>query len=242
MRTLAAAVIACGLAGSAAHAQEAAPSAAPAVELALPESTAQPAAAPAAQPAAAPAAPPAPDVRSRAVAGVREREGWYIGFGLGGGGGAVRIAGDRYAFDDLLGRSGTTLAMNFRVGKTVTPKLLVGFDGGALAARASGPDEAFQLNSYDVGAMFFPWERGAFARVTAGRSILLVESDGPVLAGKGSYAGWNAIGGVGYAFWLGQTFNLTLNLDYQAHSFSDAGPIDVTGAGGWSAWVGFDWY
>jgi hypothetical protein len=239
MRTLAAAVIACGLAGSAAQAQEAAPSAAPAsaVELAsVPESTAQPAVAPA-------AAPAAPDVRPlSAAAGTREREGWYLGFGLGGGGGAIRIAGERHAFDDLLGRSGTTLAMNVRVGKTVTSRLLVGFDGGALAARASGPDEAFQLNSYDVGAMFFPWERGAFARVAAGRSILVVESDGPVLAGKGSYAGWNAIGGVGYAFWLGKTFNLTLNLDYQAHSFSDAGPIDVTGAGGWSAWVGFDWY
>ena len=144
MRTLAVAVIACGLAGSAAHAQEAPPSAAPAaaVELALPEHTAQPAPA------------PAPDIRPRPVAGVREREGWYLGFGLGGGGGAIRIAGDRHAFDDLLGRSGTTLAMNVRVGKTVTSRLLVGFDGGALAARASGPDETFQLNSYDVGAMF----------------------------------------------------------------------------------------
>jgi hypothetical protein len=231
MNRLMAAVVAGVLAGPAAQAVE------PGVDglAASPGVTPAPAATP------VPALPtvPAPAAAARAP---RQRDSWYIGFGLGSGAGQVRIGDETHGFDDLLGRSATPLSINFHVGATITPKLLVGLHGGALAARATNPDEAFQLNAYDVAVTYFPWERGAFARAAAGRSVLVVDTDGPVLFGTGSYGGWNALGGIGYAFWLGESFNLTLNLDYQAHFFSGAGAIDVARGGGWSAWIGFDWY
>lgn len=216
MKRLFSAAIACGLAVGVAHAQEVLPPAAPAAGV----------------PRQPPPAPPS----------AQQRGSWYIGFGLGSGGGSARIGNASYSFTDLLGRSGTTAAINVRVGGTVTPQLLVGFDGGAVGAIASSPSEQFQLNYYDLGAMFFPWERGAFARAAVGRSVFSIKTDGPVLYGKGTYGGWNAVGGIGYAFWLGQAFNLTLNLDYQAHFFSDTGAIDVSRGSAWSAWLGFDWY
>lgn len=234
MKKLAIAVIAWGLVGSAAHALETLPPAAAAPELATPPAT-----------SAAPSAPAAPGTLPEPLATApraRQRGGWYIGFGLGGGSGRARIGDESYSFEDLLGRSGTTGAINLRVGATVTPRLLVGFDGGAIGAIASGPSEIFQLNYYDLGAMFFPWERGAFVRGAVGRSVFTIDTDGPVLAGNGTYGGWNALGGIGYAFWLGKAFNLTLNLDYQAHFLSGSGGIDVSRGSGWSAWLGFDWY
>lgn len=234
MKKLAIAVIACGLVGSAAHALETLPPAAAAPELATPPAT-----------SAAPSAPAAPGTLPEPLATApraRSRGGWYIGFGLGGGSGRARIGDESYSFEDLLGRSGTTGAINLRVGATVTPRLLVGFDGGAIGAIASGPSEIFQLNYYDLGAMFFPWERGAFVRGAVGRSVFTIDTDGPVLAGNGTYGGWNALAGIGYAFWLGKAFNLTLNLDYQAHFLSSSGGIDVSRGSGWSAWLGFDWY
>ena len=233
MKRLVAAAIACGFAGPVALAQDVlAPPADAAAAMPPPAS-------------AAPSAGSAAAVPSRPLAtapDAHQRGGWYIGFGLGGGGGSARIGNESYSFRDLLGRSGSTAAINLRVGATVTPKLLVGFDGGAVGDIATGPSESFQLNYYDVGAMFFPWGHGAFARAAVGRSVFSINTDGPVLYGKGTYGGWNAIGGIGYAFWLGKAFNLTLNLDYQAHFFSDTGAIDVSRGNAWSAWLGFDWY
>jgi hypothetical protein len=134
------------------------------------------------------------------------------------------------------------VAINLRVGARVTDRLLAGFDGGALASRAKGPDEAFQLNYYDLGLMFFPWERGAFLRAAAGRSVLNVDSDGPVIAGRGTYGGWNLVAGGGWAFGLGSTpLHIVVNVDYQAHTFTRSGSIDVASGGGWSAWVALDW-
>jgi hypothetical protein len=232
MKGFATAVVAWAFAGSVALAGETPLGAGPSSDVAP--------GAPSAIPVAG--AAPMPGAATMSRSPDRQRGSWYIGFGLGGGGGGLRIADHDFAFDDLVGEPATTVAINVHAGWTVTPRLLVGFDGGALAARETKPDEAFQLNYYDVGAMFFPWERGAFARVAAGRSILLVDTDGPVLIGKGTYGGWNIIGGVGYAFWLGKAFNLTLNVDYQAHRFSSDGDIDVARGSGWSTWVGFDWY
>jgi hypothetical protein len=185
---------------------------------------------------------PPPQRPSTPARRARERDSWYIGLGLGTGAGRLRIGNASYALDDLIGRSGTSTSINFRVGATVTPRLLVGLDAGALAARASNPTEAFQLDYYDAGAMFFPFQRGLFVRAAVGRSALSVESDGPVVAGKATYAGWNALAGAGYAFWLGKAFNLTLNLDYQVHTFNGSGIVEVKRGEGWSAWVGFDWY
>lgn len=186
-------------------------------------------------------APQAADA-SPTSAGGHRRGSWYIGFGLGGGDGQVTVGGRSYGFSNLLGRGADSFAFNIRAGLTLTPQLLVGFDGGALAASATSPAEYVQLNVYDVGIMFFPWREGFYLRAAAGPSNIDIKSDGPVLGGTGTLWGTNALAGVGYAWWLGRSFNLTLSADYRELWHAHRGPDGVTAAGGWSAYLGFDWY
>lgn len=180
--------------------------------------------------------PPPPATPPRPPPPAKQRGSWYIGFGLGSGDGTVAFAdGTRAGLDELVTGSGDRFAFNFRVGGTLTPKLLLGFDGGFIAADGSD-DSSVQLNTYDVGVMFFPRERGLYLRGAFGRSVLMQSLPG---LGDVSTGGFNVVGGLGYAFWLGRTFNLTLNVEGHRHWFNGAG---VDGATAWAGWLGFDWY
>jgi len=234
------------------------PGAAPAAggsswETTPPPQSASPTPPPQQAPAPAPAAPaypppqamPAPAYPPAAypppvfpAARPQRRGAWYIGFGLGSGAGNIDGAGTSTSLSNWVGGGATTLSLNFRVGATLTPNLLLGFDGGALATQNSS--NSVQLNYYDVGMMFFPVEKGFFLRAAAGLSAAVLDG-GIYVTGKGTVRGGNVLAGLGYAFWLGETFNLTLNLDYQAHFFG-SNTIDLKSAGGVSGWVGFDWY
>jgi outer membrane protein with beta-barrel domain len=177
------------------------------------------------------AAPPPPPAAAK-----QQRGSWYLGFGLGGGGATFAFDdGTKVDMKDMVPGGGPPVAFNFRVGGTLTPKLLLGFDGGFLASDGDG-DSSAQLDTYGIGVMFFPQERGLYLRGVVGLSEL--EQDVPGV-GKGSASGWNVTGGLGYAFWLGETFNLTLNLEAQRHSFGSSNVRDATA---WSGWLGFDWY
>jgi hypothetical protein len=181
-------------------------------------------------------APPAPVAPPGAYApSSKQRGSWYIGFGLGGGGGTVDLVdAGRTDLAHLVAGGSETVSFNVRVGATLTPKLLLGFDGGFVGATGSN-DTSAQLNTYDVGMMYFPRERGFFLRGALGRSVLAQTTP----LGDASVAGFNVVGGLGYAFWIGRTFNLTLNADAQRHWF---GKANVDSARAWSAWLGFDWY
>jgi len=216
------------------------------------ETTPPPQSAPPSAPAPAPAAPAYPPPQAQApayppaaypppvypAARPQRRGAWYIGFGLGGGGGNINGAGTSTSLSDWVGGGATTLSINFRVGATLTPNLLLGFDGGALATQNG--NNSVQLNYYDLGMMFFPAEKGFFLRAAAGLSAAVLDG-GTYVTGQGTVRGGNVLAGLGYAFWLGETFNLTLNLDYQAHFFG-SNTVDLKSAGGVSGWVGFDWY
>jgi hypothetical protein len=168
----------------------------------------------------------------------KQRGSWYIGFGLGGGDGTVKLDGRSVDFDDMVYSGSTPLAFNLRLGATVSPKLLVGFDGGFVGASSDsgGYASTIQLNYYDVGVMYFPAERGLYLRGAAGLSGIVWDVE-PL--GRSSARGFNVVGGIGYAFWIGRTFNLTLNLDASRHWFSEEG---LDGGTSWSGWLGFDWY
>lgn len=102
-----------------------------------------------------------------------------------------------------------------------------------------------QLNRYDVGVMYFPWQRGFYLRGAVGLAALTIDATrgGGILSGTGTTRGLDALAGVGYAFWLGRSFNLTVNadLDFQTYGNQSSG-ADVTSARGGSLWLGFDWY
>ena len=56
---------------------------------------------------------------------------------------------------------------------------------------------------------------------------------------KCTETGYGILGGVGYAFWIGKSFNLTLNLDYSRQFYSG----DIADSSNFTiAYLGFDWY
>ena len=192
-------------------------------------------------------APPQPSPSSGAApvyARTQQRDGWYIGFGVGLGDGGVSVQGESLSFKELnFDRDPTRIGLNFKLGWTVTPRLLLGLDITAARAQASGDGvtTAAQITNYDAVATFFPWERGLFVRGGLGLSALSLEVDGGSLEGSDTYGGTNILGGIGYAFWLGQQFNLTLNLD-ASKQFYGSSATEPEGSSFWMLYAGFDWY
>lgn len=201
--------------------------------------TAQPAPpAPAAQPA-----PPAPaPVPVAATSPGPKRDSWYIGFGLGSGGGKAKDETGSYSLSEGLSDA-VSVSINFKVGFTLTPSLLLGLDinGFQTSGTATGTavDVAYQVSTYNAMVTWFPMERGLFLRGGLGLSSLSLDVTG---FGSDSVSGWNLDVGAGYAFWLGKSFNLTLNLDYAAQGYHSEKAGAPTSSNYWALWLGFDWY
>jgi hypothetical protein len=155
------------------------------------------------------------------------RDAWYIGFGLGGAYGSVSDGPRTLSFAEFVGRSPTTWSGNFKVGATLTPKLLLGFEMTVMRSTAS--EEAFGVTNYDAVATLFPLEEG-----------FLVRAGGGLSANTLAQRGTNVMAGAGYAFWVGESLNLTANLDYSAQFWG--GDLGLTRSGFWALGLGFDWY
>jgi hypothetical protein len=208
-----------------------------------PAPTYQPA--PAYQPAPVYPAQPVQPVQPYVAPRLHQRDSWYIGFGLGVGGGNLSQGGTNYSFKDYQGNGSTTdVSLNFKVGATLSPRLLLGFDGSAVrsATDANGITTGVQISNYDAVVTFFPYEQGLFLRGGVGLSAL---SEDVAIAGYGSGTrstkGVNVLAGVGYAWWIGQKFNLTANLDYSAQSYGSSSDKPERSSY-WALWLGFDWY
>jgi hypothetical protein len=126
----------------------------------------------------------------------------------------------------------------------VSPETLVGFDVTAVGqgGSGSGVDAHAQINNYFLMLTHFPFQEGFFFRVGGGFSRLVNVIDTSFGDFDSSVTGVGVLGGVGYAFWLGKSFNLTLNLDYseQWYSKDESGEPDRSKFT--VAYVGFDWY
>jgi len=194
---------------------------------------------------ATPVGPPAAPSQGPAVIRSSPRDSWYIGFGLGTGSGLVTLQdGSERTFSDLnLNRDTTNVLLNFKVGATLTPTLLLGFDWTTVRATAS--DELAttyaQIANYDAMLTWFPWETGLLLRGGLGLSSLTVKGTSGTASGSTTYTGANLLVGAGYAFWLGKHFNLTVNLDVSAQGYGDSGNGPKSSSL-WALWAGFDWY
>jgi hypothetical protein len=198
--------------------------------------TAQPAPPPpAAQPVPAPAPVAAPSAAPR-------RDSWYIGFGLGSGGGRAKDETGSYNLSEGM-TDATKVSINFKVGLTLTPTLLLGLDvngfqsSGTITGTAI--DATYTISTFNAMATWFPMERGLFLRGGLGLSNLSLDVTG---YGSDDVSGWNLDVGGGYAFWLGKSFNLTLNLDYAAQGYHSDKVGAPTSSSYWTLWLGFDWY
>lgn len=176
-----------------------------------------------------------------------QRDTWYIGFGLGVAGANLTRDGATNTFGDYLGSNGTGM-LQFEVGATARPDLLVGLDLRAVRMQGSGvttngdvfTDGSLQVTQALAMVTWFPARQGFFLRGGAGLAGL-TEDLGAF--GSTTHGGVGILGGLGYAFWLGQRFNLTLNLDASAQFYGGNRNLGEPESSRFiDGYVGFSWY
>jgi hypothetical protein len=170
------------------------------------------------------------------------RDSWYIGFGVGSGGGWVTDAGQRDSFKEFTYPGDrATFSFDFNIGATLTPRLLLGVEVGALGTSGStgGYDSSIITTYFDGVVTYFPMERGFFVRGGAGSASLQTNAETPDGTFKGNWKGVNVLGGVGYAWWLGKSFNLVGQVDVTRAWYERRGP-DATDTV--AVTLGFEWF
>jgi hypothetical protein len=180
------------------------------------------------------------------------RSPWYIGFGFGSGPGWVGGQGHDVALSSVAPGDGFLFAFNFKVGATLSQKLLVGFDTTSLGAVANQTfggvtyESSAIINNFDAMATYFPWEQGFFVRGGLGLAWLSLSSARydwwtyQTLT-SADYTGLSTVVGLGYAFWLGRSFNLTLDADF-SYQYYGARSIGPETSDALVFFLGFDWY
>jgi len=174
----------------------------------------------------------------------RMRGPWYIGFGVGWGTGSYVVNGATVSFADHVAPFGALgFSLNFKVGATLSPQLLLGFDftGVATSGRGAGVDRTIAVGNYVAMLTWFPMERGFFLRGGTGLATLSWSDSLYGATRSSGRGGLGVVGGLGYAFWLGWSFNLTLNLDVSAQ-FYGSRTNEPSRSGAVSLFMGFDWY
>jgi hypothetical protein len=173
------------------------------------------------------------------------RDIWYLGLGIGSGGGSYVLDGDRVSFRDAHGAAGSPLHLAFQLeaGVTVAPTLLA---GGELSVLSSAADDSFADSELTLSQLlgvltWFPAERGLFLRGGAGLAALRQEWDDGREHRRSTVGGLSVLGGVGYAWWLGRRFNLTLHADLSAQAYGSSSQ-DPSSSAGVNAYLGFRWY
>ncbi len=160
-----------------------------------------------------------------------QRDNWYIGFGLGGSPSAQwKVNGQTVSFDDWLDGldKDPRVSLNFKIGGTISPETLLGFDLTAVGQGGvtSGGEAHAQINNYFLMLTHFPSQEGLFIRMGGGYSNLSLTIDTNFGDFDERLNGVGALAGIGYAFWLGKSFNLTLNLDYSQQWYSNDTPSE----------------
>ena len=148
---------------------------------------------------------------------------WYVGTGIGPGFGAkFKLNGRSFSFDDAM--QGATdksplIALNIvNGGVALTPSLLVGFSGSAVAmtGKILGNDAQMQINNYFAAVTWFPAERGFFVRGGGGPSSILIDTG----ATSNHTTGFGLLVGAGYALEIAGHHNITFTADYSRQSYS----------------------
>jgi hypothetical protein len=181
-----------------------------------------------------------------------QRDSWYIGFGIGSGVGSGVYGGQRFDFSDVYGLSSTPFSLQAEIGATVRPDLLLGFDLRLLRTQSSGSyvdgfgslvsDPAVQVTQGLAMLTWFPARQGLYLRGGVGLASYSEDAVvNGVHSGGGSATGFSVLAGVGYAMWLGQTFNLSVGLDLSAQGYGD--PVNLPSSTRYGElMVGFHWY
>jgi hypothetical protein len=193
-------------------------------------------------------------VTSATVAETNQKSSWYIGFGLGSGDGQMEIDGESKSFDDHFDTSGLKITGNAGLGMIVNPNLHVGFDFSAMSRTNSTTvsngtfTEGVNIYNYYVAVSYFPFTEGLCLKAAAGFSNLQLmtvtkEYVAPVYVGhQKDYTmnGYGGLVGIGYYFWIGDSFNLGLNAEYSYQTGYSDDMVDNSHF--WNVYVSFYWF
>jgi hypothetical protein len=166
-----------------------------------------------------------PSVGSAGPVYSRGSASWYIGFGVGGGGGWVHVKGA-----DIHEQGGG--AAMFKIGGVIGPHLLIGFEASAWDYGEG--DGIVQFTHNDAMLTWFPWANGGFyLKGGAGLGWTVVKLPG--IWGR-SRAGFDVRVGIGYEFQLGESFNLGVEGAYGGTIYEDDNTGDT------ELLLTFSWY
>jgi hypothetical protein len=157
-----------------------------------------------------------------------------------------------YSLHDWFGKGPGTMAFDFELGATLTPRLLLGGQLTYFGAAARYPDpsgmmaastRSLGLTNLNAVLTFFPWERGLFLRGGLGLASAATTTKVPGVGQTSDSAGGGDVAvGIGYAFWLGKGFNLSGNLDWSAQGFGGGAKDKLESTSFWRLGVGLGWY
>jgi len=173
---------------------------------------------------------------------IKTKSSWYIGFGLGSGLG--RIEGTRFdkVFDSLADLPGvykieksTPVTINFGVGGIINPNLHIGLDISAIYQDATYYESGyhnipienemdFLITNMLCAVTYYPKVTGFSLKGGVGISSFDYSASNIGAFGddfSGQYSGYAFLIGVGYDFWLGDTFNLGLHLEFSRQKYKD---------------------
>jgi hypothetical protein len=183
------------------------------------------------------------------------RDSWYVALAAGGGDAHLTFGDPPSGYEDTLsmrevfGKSPTRLSFDLQLGATVSPHVLLGADLSLFmaAARRETPmgDAHRSLNIGTLTAMatVFPWRTGPFLRGGLGVASYWTRAtfpNAPTVSADSS--GLALTAGVGYAAWLGRSFNLIVSLDASGQSYNDPSPDVPDTSSFWALRLGAGWY
>ena len=157
-----------------------------------------------------------------------ERNGFFLGFNLGGGSAGVSGDSDRLGGTDL----------NLRLGGAIKDDLLLGLEISSWIRDESGTTVFF--DAYTAALTFFPGNKGFFLRGGVGIGSTSFETDlgGGVTASKDE-SGFGAMAAAGYEWRLTKKFALGPQIEFV---YLNIGGDLVDTANFVDATLGFNWY
>jgi hypothetical protein len=155
------------------------------------------------------------------------RQGWLVGFGVGGGSAAISVGSA--TSDREAGGAGT-----FRVGYAFQPQLSLELDANTWTKTENSVTLSFSVATAAIN--YYPGASGLVLRGGIGSG----SADATILVGshsfKGSESGLGLTFGAAYEFRVTRTFAIGPQLDYSLAKFSDFDSNHMIGS------LGFNWY
>jgi hypothetical protein len=162
-----------------------------------------------------------------------KRDDWYIGFGI--------YPVGKMTFNGESPKPDSKSGFNFGAGATYSKNVLIGGEISSFSQTYGDEDASATVSTTGIGPTitYFPQETGFFVKGGLYSTKITLDFEVFGLELSTSASGYGAGIGSGYAWWLGETFNLVASLEYQTHKYK--GDL-ADKANFWMGGLGFQWY